>query len=55
MMVTPRVGFGGQVGFHAETSGANEFITIKTCNPTGAAIDPDGPDGTTYNWIVFDS
>ncbi len=53
--VTPRNGFAGQVSFHAETNGPNEFILIKTCNPTAAPIDPDGAGGTIYNWIVFDN
>ncbi|HEX6391463.1 MAG TPA: hypothetical protein VFZ89_18510 [Solirubrobacteraceae bacterium] len=54
VLVTPRSGFSGAVSFHAETN-ANELITIKTCNPTGAVVDPDGGAGTIYNWIVFDN
>ena len=50
VLVTPDAGFFGNVSFHAEAEGTQ--IRIKSCNPTGAAIDPDGA-GATYAYIVF--
>ena len=50
VLVTPDAGFFGNVSFHAEAEGTQ--IRIKSCNSTGAAIDPDGA-GANYAYIVF--
>jgi hypothetical protein len=49
-VVTPGAGFTGNVSFHAEAEGSQ--LRLKACNPSGAAVDPDGA-GTNYNYIVF--
>ena len=50
VLVTPDAGFFGNVSFHAEAEGTQ--IRIKSCNSTGAPIDPDGA-GANYAYIVF--
>jgi hypothetical protein len=49
-VVTPSDGFNGNISFHAEAEG--DQLRLRACNPTGAAINPDGA-GTNYNYIVF--
>ena len=49
VVVTPSVGFGGNVSLHVEGGGS---LRLKACNPSGAPIDPDGT-GTNYNYIAF--
>ena len=49
--MTPGSGFGGLFTFHTEVE--TSTLTIKVCNPTAVAADPDGAAGTNYNYIVF--
>lgn len=49
--VTPGAGYGGNVSFHWEAEAGT--LRLKACNPTGVPVDPDGPGGTNYNYIVF--
>ena len=51
VLVTPGDAFGGNVSFHAEAEGTQ--IRLKACNPSGVDVDPDGPGGATYSYIVF--
>jgi hypothetical protein len=48
--VTPGPTFSGNVSFHWEANGST--LRLMACNPTGAAIDPDGA-GASYAYIVF--
>lgn len=52
--VSPGAGFGGLYSVATEIQNNQEFV-IKVCNVSNAAGDPDGANGATYNWVMFEA